>query len=397
MKGALEGVKVLGFTHFAQGPFALQILGDMGANIVNIERPETGDFNRHVAPDEKLGGEGPFFLAMNRNKKGITLNLKAEKSKEIVKKLIEKADVVVSNYRAGALDKLGFGYEDARKINPDIIYCEALGYGSSGPYAKLPGQDLLAQALSGYCNICGVEGIPATGGIYVVDMYSSLMLVIGVMGALLNVKNGGHGQKVEINLLDSALHMQSQEFCYYMNTGIMPKKSKDYTGHPLQEAPYGLYRTKNGYIALAINAGQNMKRFCEIIGLPDLYAQMPSKEVMLRDKEKLHDQIAPQLNLQNTEYWVEKFQTEDFWVAKVNTYEDVLKDPQVEHNKIIRTIPHPKAGEFRAIMTPIQFSETPVQVYKAPPLLGQDNREVLGELGYSAEEIEAILQSGIMG
>ena len=397
MNGALKGVKVLGFTHFAQGPFALQLLGDMGADIINIERPGTGDFNRHVAPDEKLGGEGPFFLAMNRNRRSITLDLKSPEAKEIVYKLMKEADVVVSNYRAGALDRLGMGYADAKKINPNIIYCEAVGYGSTGPYVKLPGQDILAQAMSGYCNICGTEGSPATGGIYVVDMYSSLMLVVGVLSALVHVKSGGKGQKVEISLLNSALHMQSQEFCYYMNTGIMPKKSPDYTGHPLQEAPYGLYKTKNGHMAMAINAGQDMKRFSEIIGLPELYEQMPSKAVMLRDKEKLHAQIAPQIEKETTEHWLELFQADGFWVAKVNDYDSAMRDPQVIHNNIIRTIEHPVAKDFKAVMTPIEFSETPVGVYCPPPLLGQHNTEVLAELGYSDAEIEAIIQKKVTG
>ena len=396
MSAPLKNVKILGFTHFAQGPFALQLLGDLGAEVINIERPGTGDFNRHVAPDEKLGGEGPFFLAMNRNKQGITLDLKRPEAKEIVKKLIRESDVVVSNYRAGVLDKLGLGYEDGKKLNPRIIYCEAMGYGSSGPYVKLPGQDLLAQAMSGYCNICGTEGQPATGGIYVVDMYSSLMLVVGILAALNHVKDGGNGQKVEVNLLNSALHMQSQELCYYINTGIMPKKSRDYTGHPLQEAPYGIYKTKNGFLAMAINAGQDMKRFSEIIGLPALYEMMPNKAVMQRDKEKLHALIAPQIEKQDTEYWLERFQADGFWVAKVNTYEDVLHDPQVAHNQIIRTIHHPVAGDFKAVIAPIDFSETPVEIRCAPPTLGQDNRKVLSHLGYSDAEIDALEASGVL-
>ena len=397
MSAPLKNVKILGFTHFAQGPFALQLLGDLGAEIINIERPGTGDFNRHVAPDGKLGGEGPFFLAMNRNKRGITLDLKNPEAREIVKKLIKESDVVVSNYRAGVLDKLGLGYDEGKKINPSVIYCEALGYGSSGPYVKLPGQDLLAQAMSGYCNFCGTEGQPATGGIYVVDMYSSLMLVIGILAALTHVRGGGCGQKVEVNLLNSALHMQSQEFCYYMNTGKMPAKSRDYTGHPLQEAPYGIYKTKNGFMAMAINAGQDMKRFSEIIGLDSLYEMMPSKDVMLRDKEKLHALIAPEIEKQDTEYWLELFQKDGFWVAKVNDYEDVIHDPQVIHNQIIRTIHHPVAGDFRAVIAPIDFSATPVEIRTAPPALGQHNEEILKEIGYSPEEIGEIMQKGVMG
>ena len=177
----------------------------------------------------------------------------------------------------------------------------------------------------------------------------------------------------------------------------MPKKSPDYTGHPLQEAPYGLYKTKNGHMAMAINAGQDMKRFSEIIGLPELYEQMPSKAVMLRDKEKLHAQIAPQIEKETTEHWLELFQADGFWVAKVNDYDSAMRDPQVIHNNIIRTIEHPVAKDFKAVMTPIEFSETPVGVYCPPPLLGQHNTEVLAELGYSDEEIEAIIQKKVTG
>ncbi len=175
MAGALDGVKILGFTHFAQAPFALQLLGDLGADIINIERPGVGDFNRTFLADEALNGEGPFFLAMNRNKRSLTLDLKNPKAKEVVFRLLKEVDVVVSNYRPGVLEKLGFGFEDGKKVNDGIVYAEALGYGSSGPYAKLPGQDLLAQSLSGYASIVGCDGPPQTGGVYLVDFYGALL------------------------------------------------------------------------------------------------------------------------------------------------------------------------------------------------------------------------------
>ena len=388
MAGALDGVRILGFTHFAQAPFALQLLGDLGADVINIERPGVGDFNRTFLADDALNGEGPFFLAMNRNKRSLALDLKNPKSKEIVFRLLKEVDVVVSNYRPGVLEKLGVGFEDAKKVNDSIVYAEALGYGSSGPYAKLPGQDLLAQSLSGYASIVGQDGPPQTGGVYLVDFYGALLLTTGVLSALISKRNGGKAQKVEVNLLSAGIHLQSQELGYYLNTGKMPKRPKNHSGHIWQEAPYGIFKTRNGYMSLATNVMEKIPRFAELIGVPNLPELMPDKPTALRDRDELIAVIAPAMEKQTTEYWLEKFQAEGFWCAKVNDYEDVANDPQVLHNNIIQTVDHPVAGTIKVIAAPIEFSETPVSIRRAPPTLGQHNWEILEELGYSAEDID---------
>lgn len=393
MAGALDGMKVLGFTHFAQAPFALQLLGDMGADVINIERPGTGDFNRSFQSEEKLGGESPFFLAMNRNKRSLALNLKHPEAKEIVNKLLAEVDVVVTNYRPGTLDKLGMGYEDAKKINPRIVYCEAIGYGSSGPYAKLPGQDLLAQSLSGFASIVGPDqdGRPVAGGIYVVDMYSSMLLTVGVLSAYISAKETGKGQKVEVNLLNSGIHMQSQEIAYYLNTGKKPQRPKHYSGHYLQEAPYGIYKTRNGWMSFATNMVDNaewkIQTMSEILEVDNLREVMPDRKAMLEDRDHIHDVLEAALVKRDTEYWIEKFQAVGFWCAKVNDYEDVAKDPQVIHNGIIKEIAHPVAGSFKAIGTPIEMSETPPTIRRTAPGLGEHNDEILRSLGYTEEQI----------
>lgn len=399
MAGALDGVKILGFTHFAQAPFALQLLGDLGADVINIERPGTGDFNRSFQSEEKLGGESPFFLAMNRNKRSLALNLKHPEAKEIVYKLLKETDVVVTNYRPGSLDKLGFGYEDAKKINPRIVYCEAIGYGSSGPYAKLPGQDLLGQSLSGFCSIVGPDqdGRPVAGGIYVVDMYSSMLLTVGLLSALISAKQTGIGQRVEVNLLNSGIHMQSQEISYYLNTGKKPQRPKTYSGHYLQEAPYGIYKTRNGWMSFATNMVDNaewkIQTMEEILGIENLAQIMPDRKAMLEDRDHIHSVLEAALVKQDTEYWLEKFQAVGFWCAKVNDYEDVAKDPQVIHNGIIKEIQHPVAGTYKAIGTPIEMSETPPTIRRPAPLLGEHNEEILKHLGYTAEQINSMRES----
>ena len=396
MKGALNGIKILGFTHFAQAPFALQLLGDLGADVINIERPGTGDFNRTFLADEKLNGEGPFFLMMNRNKRSLVLDLKNPRSKEIVFKLIKETDVVVSNYRPGVLEKLGFSFEEAKKYNDSIIYAEALGYGSSGPYANLPGQDLLAQSMSGYSFIVGCDGPPQTGGSYLIDLYSAMLLSNGIQAALINKLKGGKAQRVEVNLLSAGIHLQTQEFGYYLNTGKLPKRPKGYSGHVWQEAPYGIYKTKNGYISLATNASEKPELFGEIIGVRNLPEMMPDKPTMLKNRDRIYATIAPALEKQDTEYWLEKFREVGFWCAKVNNYEDIAIDPQVKHNNIIQEVEHPIAGKIKLITAPIEFSETPVSIRRAPPILGQHSEEILTELGYTQEELVVFKNEGLL-
>lgn len=397
MAGALDGVKILGFTHFAQGPFALQLLGDLGAEVINIERQGTGDFNRHFQQLDNLGGEGVFFLAMNRNKRSMSLNLKAPESREIVEKLIAESDVIMTNYRAGALDRLGFGFEEAKKINPKIVFCEALGYGSSGPYASLPGQDLLAQALSGLTTMIGPDedGRPVAGGIYEVDVYGSLMLVIGMLSALYYAKQTGIGQKVSVDLLSSGVHMQSQELAYYLNSGKVPQRPHNHSGHVLQASPYGVYKTGDGWMVLSTNAGDNPTQLGELIGSSEVAPLMKDNEAKMVNRDQLHTIIENRLVLDTTEHWIEKFRAVGIWCAKVNTYEDLPKDPQILHNGIIKEIDHPVAGKFKAIGTPIEFSATPPTIRRTPPALGEHNDEILRELGFGEKDIERFKNAGI--
>ncbi len=397
MAGALDGVKILGFTHFAQGPFALQLLGDLGAEVINIERQGTGDFNRHFQQLDNLGGEGVFFLAMNRNKRSMSLNLKAPESREIVEKLIAESDVIMTNYRAGALDRLGFGFEEAKKINPKIVFCEALGYGSSGPYASLPGQDLLAQALSGLTTMIGPDedGRPVAGGIYEVDVYGSLMLVIGMLSALYYAKQTGIGQKVSVDLLSSGVHMQSQELAYYLNSGKVPQRPHNHSGHVLQASPYGVYKTGDGWMVLSTNAGDNPTQLGELIGSSEVAPLMKDNEAKMVNRDQLHTIIENRLVLDTTAHWIEKFRAVGIWCAKVNTYEDLPKDPQILHNGIIKEIDHPVAGKFKAIGTPIEFSATPPTIRRTPPALGEHNEEILRELGFGEKDIERFKNAGI--
>ncbi len=401
MAGALDGVKILGFTHFAQAPFALQLLGDLGADIVNIERPGTGDFNRVYQAQESMGGESPFFLAMNRNKRSLTLDLKNPAAKEIVFRLFKEVDAVVTNYRPGVLDKLGIGYEAAKQVNPAIVFCEAIGYGSSGPYASLPGQDLLAQSLSGYASVVGPDqdGRPVAGGVYMVDMYGAMVLNVGLLSALFSARQTGKGQKVEVNLLSSGVHFQSQELACYLNTGRLPERPKTYSGHYLQEAPYGIYKTQDGWMSFATNMVDNaewkIKTLEELLEIDTLHDIMSERAALMRERDKIHGIMEAALMKKPTAHWIKVFQEVGFWCAKVNDYAGVAEDPQVLHNGCIVEIDHPVAGKHKVIAAPIEMSETPPTIRRPAPLLGQHNDEVLREIGYSDAEIAQLKEKNV--
>jgi len=374
----------------------MQLLADMGADVINIERPGTGDFNRTTLVDpEVLGGEAPYFLALNRNKRSLTLDMKHPKVKEIVTKLVQEADVLISNFRPGVLEKLGFGFEAAKEINPKIIYAEAVGYGSTGPYADLPGQDFLAQCMGGYTTIVGPEGPPLSGGTFLVDLYSAAMLANGIQAALINVMRGGGAQRVETNLLSSALHLQSHEFVYYLNTGDPPKRPEGYSAQAHSVAPYGIYQTKDGYIGISVVPLHKVALFEELVGVTGLQELMKDTRACYDNRNAVYPIVASGMVKQDTAYWLEKFQAEDIWCAKVNDYEEVVADPQVIHNNIIQTVKHPTAGEIKLIACPIYFSETPAEIRLAPPMLGEHTAEILGEIGYSATEIDALQAEGL--
>jgi len=398
MAGALDGVKILGFTHFAQGPFALQLLGDLGADIINVERPGTGDFNRNFHRREDMGGESPIFLALNRNKRSLALNLKTPEGKEIIRKLVKDTDVLVTNYRAGVLEHLGLGYEELKKINPALVYCEALGYGESGPYIHLPGQDIIGQAVSGLVTMIGrdTDGMPEAAGIYEVDIYSSMVIAVAITTALYHAKQTGEGQRVAVDLLSSGIHLQAQEFSYYLNTGEMPKRAHNHSGHTLQPAPYGIYRTSDGFMVLSTNAGDRPEVLAQVVGTQAILPLMGSEEKNMKNREEIFDLVQEKIREKPTEYWLEQFNAVGIWCGKVNDYEALKNDPQVLHNGIIKTIPHPKAGSFQSVGTPIYYSATPPTIRRTAPGLGEHNEEILTALGYSAEDIQGLKDKGVL-
>lgn len=387
----LEGIKVLSFTHFLQGPSAVQMLADVGADVVKVEPPQ-GAFERAWAGfDAFTEGVSIFFLLGNRNQRAIQLDLRNERAKEIVYRLVKEADVLVENYRPGVMAKLGFGYELLKEINPRLVYCSCTGYGSSGPNLKRPGQDLLLQAMSGMAMLSGDgESAPTPVGSAIVDQHAAVLAAFGVVAALQERERSGRGRMVESNLLNAALDLQIEPFTYYLNKGPLWKRTSPPMGSRFHPAPYGVYRTADGWIAISLTTPVKLAAALDRADLAEF--NQPKDTVNLR--EEINRIVHQALRQRTTAALMESFDQHDVWYAPVNDYEQVEADPQVKHNEIVQTIVHPDAGPIRLMAHPVRYDGKVPPVRRLPPRLGEHTREVLAEAGYSAGEIDGLIAAG---
>lgn len=392
MSGPLSGVVVLDFTQLLQGPYATQMLGDMGAEILKIE-PPGGDWMRKFALGNLyLAGESVSFLAFNRNKRSVCLNLKQPAGVEAVRRLAARADVVIENFRPGVMDRLGIGYETLAAINPRLVFCSSSGWGSSGPYVTRPGQDLLVQAMSGLPFLNGREDDPPVGiGLGIADIAAALHIVYGVLAALYSRERTGRGQRVEVCLFNSLLTFVNQEMSTYLNGGGLPKRSNSGNNPaPYNGAPYGMYATADGYIAIAMNP---VNKLAGLIGLSG-YEHLSSNNVM-ENRDAINRAFTAAFRGRTTAAWLDLLLAEDIWCAPVYTFAELERDPQVAHNDMIVGYDHPTAGEVRTLGIPIQFSGTPGDIRLPAPLLGEHTDAILTEYGgYSGDDLAALHDQG---
>ncbi len=388
----LDGIKVISFTHFLQGPSAVQMLADVGADVVKIEPPK-GAFERGWAGfDAFQEGVSIFFLLGNRNQRAIQLDLRNEKAREVVRRMVAEADVLVENYRPGVLAKLGFGYEDAKKINPRLVYCSCTGYGSSGPYEKRPGQDLLLQAMSGMAMLSGDgQSAPTPVGSAIVDQHAAVLAAFGIVAALQQRERTGKGCMVESNLLNAALDLQIEPFTYYLNKGHLWARTSPAMGSRFHPAPYGVYKTADGWIAISLTTTAKLGAAFDA---PELTSLDHPKDPV-RQRDRVHQLVAKALLTRTTAAAMRAFDEHDIWYAPVNDYEQVESDPQVAHNGVVMAVDHPQAGPVRLMTHPVRYDGQAPPLRRMPPALGEHTREVLAELGYHNEEIERLLADGV--
>jgi crotonobetainyl-CoA:carnitine CoA-transferase CaiB-like acyl-CoA transferase len=389
---ALEGIRVLDFTQMMMGPWATQFLGDMGAEVIKVERPGTGEWERGLrAMGELLGGQSPFFLAMNRNKKSLTLNLKHPRAGEIVLRLAESSDLVTENFRPGVMDRLGMGYDQLRAVNPGIVYVAGSGFGPDGPYVDRPGQDLLIQAMSGLAAYGGRrDDPPMPSGSSIVDASTALLLAFSSMVGLFHRERTGRGQRIDVSLFGTAIALQCQELTAFMNMNRRWDRSEAGIGGAWLSAPFGIYRTADGHLALAMGS---LAVVGELIDVPEL-AQYDAPERAWADRDEVYRFIAERLPERTTAEWLKVLGARDVWCAPVHTFDDVVDDPQVEHDELLATVQYPGAGDVRVVGVPMRFSETPGTIRLGPPSVGQHTDEVLTSVGYGAEEIRTLRDEG---
>jgi crotonobetainyl-CoA:carnitine CoA-transferase CaiB-like acyl-CoA transferase len=387
----LEGIKVLSFTHFLQGPAAVQMLADVGADVIKIE-PPGGAFERSwTGFDAYVEGVSMFFLLGNRNQRSISLDLRDELAREVVWRLIKEADVLIENYRPGVLQRMGFGYDDVREINPRLVYCSCTGYGSSGPYLKRPGQDLLLQAISGMTMLSGEADSPPTPvGSAIVDQHAAALAAFGVVAALQARERTGKGTLVESNLLNAALDLQIEPFTYYLNKGPLWPRTNPPTGSRFHPAPYGIYRTLDGWIAVSLTPTEKL---AAALSQPTL-ARFSHPKDNVRRRDELNRIVYDALTTRTTSDWMTTFDEHDIWYAPVNDYDQVEADPQVAHNRIIMEVDHPQAGPVRLLAHPVRYDGAAPPLTRQPPRQGEHTREVLAELGYEPHEINTLVEAG---
>ncbi|MBI2152661.1 MAG: CoA transferase [Candidatus Rokubacteria bacterium] len=391
----LQGYRVLEVAHLIAGPVCGMYLGDMGAEVIKVEEPGKGDASRSVY-HVTANGEGPLYLTMNRNKRGIALDLSSREGRQVFYRLVERADVVIEAYRGGVAERLEIDYARLARVNPRLIYCSLSAFGPEGPWREKPGLDALVQAMSGLMAITGEpDGGPALCGAPVVDTIGSLLAAQGILTALLHREKTGEGQKVDVSLLDGALLAHAARLSVFHLTGEdLPRRGN---AHP-ELVPYQAFRAQDGWVFVAVRTDKLWRSFCGAIGQPGLAAdpRFATKADRLAQRTELVPILEAVVRGKTVREWMEILEAADVLCAPVNNYSDMVKDPQVLATGMIVEQEHPKAGRFKTIGIPVKLAKSPGRIRTPAPALGEHTEQVLREAGYGDAEIRSLRERGVI-
>lgn len=392
--GSLSGVTVIDFTRAMSGPFCTMLLGDLGADVIKVES-EKGDDTRSWAPPE-IGGMSTYFMSANRNKKSIALDLSRKECAEIVKRLAERADIIVENFRPGVAKKLGIDYEKLSGLNKELIYCSISGFGQTGPYRERSGFDLTVLAISGLMSITGEKGRPPVKfGVPITDINAGLFSAVAILSALYRRQATGRGQYIDMSMLDASLLTLTHQATGYFATGENPDRLG--SAHA-SIAPYQVYATADGYVSVAVGSEKLWKEFCVAMGMEELLKdeRLDSNPKRVRERDYLNSRLEDKFSLLGTSEAVRKLEKAGIPVAPINTLSDVVEDPQVKARGMVGEVRHPVYGSTRSLGTPFAMSETPGSVRLPPPLLGEHTEQILRQLGFDTDEIGVLAKNRVV-
>jgi len=398
---ALENIRVLDITRALAGPYCTMMLGDLGADVIKIERPGRGDESRGWGPPfvgEPYGpypGESAYFISTNRNKLSITVNLKSSEGQDIIHRLVKISDVMVENFRTGVLDKMGLGYEDVHALNPRLVYCSISGYGRTGPHAERPGYDAILQAEGGMMSITGpVEGPPSRVGIPIIDINTGMFAATAILAALRARDTTGEGQLVDMSLLDAHVALLANVASNYLIGGEEPRRYGN--AHP-NLTPYEAFQARDHWFVLGAANDRQWGLLCEVIGHPELKddPRFAKNSDRLANRDALMEILSETLLTRDADEWLAALKKVGLPCGPINTIPDVFAHPQAKARNLALEIEHPTAGTVQLTGFPYKLSQTPAEVHHPPPLLGEHTAEVLVELlGYSPDDVSKLKEQG---
>jgi crotonobetainyl-CoA:carnitine CoA-transferase CaiB-like acyl-CoA transferase len=406
MPGTLSGVRVLDLSRILAGPWCTQVLADLGAEVVKVERPGSGDDTRAWGPpflkrsDGTDTGDSAYFASTNRGKKSITIDIASEDGQKLVRALAAKSDVLVENYKFGDMARYGLDYGALSEANPRLVYCSITGFGQTGPYRARAGYDFMIQAMGGLMSITGErDALPGGGpqkcGVPIADMMTGMYAAIAILAALRERELSGHGQHVDMALLDSQVSWLMNHNLNYLVSGNVPVRWGN--AHP-NLTPYQSFPTKDGNLILAIGNDGQFRKFCAVAGLAvAMEPRFVDNRSRLANRAALVAIIAEAMKARTTQEWMIVLEAEGVPCGPINTIDQVFADPQVIERGLRFDLPHPEAGSVPQVASPIRFSRTPIEYHAAPPVLGQHTQEVLGEmLGLAPEVVASLKDRGVV-
>jgi len=390
----LSGIRVVDLTRILAGPFCAGMLADMGADVVKLETPGIGDPLRGQGATKD--GLSWYFAGFNRNKRSLSLNLRSDEGRAVLARLIAQSDVLVENFRPGVLAQMGFGEARLRQLKPDLVYCNISGFGTSGPYRDRPSFDFIAQAMSGFMSVTGTrDGPPLRAGPPLADLVAGLHGALGICAALVRRGSTGHGDTVGASLNNGLISLLSFLAANYFATGEEPRRSGN--DHPIV-APYGMFRTRDGQAALAPSQEQSYQRLVDALGLAELRAdpRFATNDLRVKNRAAINAAVEACLVTETTAYWIDKLNAAGVPCGRVMELAEVFTDPQVLDQQMVLEQEHPGHGAVRMLGFPIKFGEAPCALRRPTPEIGADTGAILAELGYSAAEIAALRDAGVV-